>query len=162
MTASEYNKCVDLHSHAIFRFAIKKLRNTDDAKEIVQISFEKLWMKHQVVAFDTAKSYLFTTAYHSMVDGWRSQKTTTGLEYASNTVEAESNDEYTGTMEVIEKALQRISDIQRTVILLRDYEGYSYDEIGEITGLNASQVKINIFRGRQALKEIIGNPSNLI
>jgi RNA polymerase sigma-70 factor (ECF subfamily) len=119
-------------------------------------------MKHQAVAFDTAKSYLFTTAYHSMVDGWRSQKTTTGLEYASNTVEAESNDEYTGTMEVIEKALQRISDIQRTVILLRDYEGYSYDEIGEITGLNAAQVKINIFRGRQALKEIIGNPSNLI
>jgi RNA polymerase sigma-70 factor (ECF subfamily) len=138
------------------------LRNADDAKEIVQISFEKLWMKHQAVAFDTAKSYLFTTAYHSMVDGWRSQKTTTGLEYASNTVEAESNDEYTGTMEVIEKALQRISDIQRTVILLRDYEGYSYDEIGEITGLNAAQVKINIFRGRQALKEIIGNPSNLI
>jgi RNA polymerase sigma-70 factor (ECF subfamily) len=138
------------------------MRNTDDAKEIVQISFEKLWMKHQAVAFDTAKSYLFTTAYHSMVDGWRSQKTTTGLEYASNTVEAESNDEYTGTMEVIEKALQRISDIQRTVILLRDYEGYSYDEIGEITGLNAAQVKINIFRGRQALKEIIGNPNNLI
>ena len=88
MTASEYNKCVDLHSHSIFRFAIKKLRNADDAKEIVQISFEKLWMKHQAVAFDTAKSYLFTTAYHSMVDGWRSQKTTTGLEYASNTVEA--------------------------------------------------------------------------
>jgi RNA polymerase sigma-70 factor (ECF subfamily) len=141
---------------------MKKMRNADDAKEIVQNSFEKLWMKHQVVAFETAKSYLFTTAYHNMVDGWRSQKTTTGLEYASTTVESESNDEYTGTMEVIEKALQRISNIQRTVILLRDYEGYSYDEIGEITGLNAAQVKINIFRGRQALKEIIGNPQNLI
>ena len=68
MTASEYNKCVDLHSHAVFRFALKQLRNTDDAKEIVQISFEKLWMKHQNVDFETAKSYLFTTAYHSMVD----------------------------------------------------------------------------------------------
>jgi RNA polymerase sigma-70 factor (ECF subfamily) len=162
MTASQYNKCVDLHSHAIFRFAMKKMRNVDDAKEIVQISFEKLWMKHQTVAFETAKSYLFTTAYNTMIDGWRSQKTTTGLEFAENSVEAEGTIEYTGTMEIIEKALQRISEIQKTVILLRDYEGYSYDEIGEITGLNAAQVKINIFRGRQALKEIIGNPNNLI
>jgi RNA polymerase sigma-70 factor (ECF subfamily) len=97
-----------------------------------------------------------------MIDGWRSQKTTTGLEFAENSVEAEGTIEYTGTMEIIEKALQRISEIQKTVILLRDYEGYSYDEIGEITGLNAAQVKINIFRGRQALKEIIGNPNNLI
>ena len=123
MTASEYNKCVDLHSHAIFRFAIKKLRNADDAKEIVQISFEKLWMKYQVVAFDTAKSYLFTTAYHSMVDGWRSQKTTTGLEYASNMVEAESNDEYTGTMEVIEKALARMVDADRGLDDHQDHPG---------------------------------------
>jgi RNA polymerase sigma-70 factor (ECF subfamily) len=126
------------------------------------MSFEKLWMKHQTVAFETAKSYLFTTAYNSMIDGWRSQKTTTGLEFAENSVEAEGTIEYTGTMEIIEKALLRISEIQKTVILLRDYEGYSYDEIGEITGLNAAQVKINIFRGRQALKEIIGNPNNLI
>ena len=65
-------------------------------------------------------------------------------------------------MESLEKALTQISEIQRTVILLRDYEGYSYAEIGEITGLNESQVKVNIFRGRQALKDIIGNPHNLI
>ena len=65
-------------------------------------------------------------------------------------------------MEMIEKALQRLTEIQRTVILLRDHEGYSYEEIGEITGLNAAQVKITIFRGRQALKEFIGNPNNLI
>ena len=162
MTASEYNKCVDLHSHAVFRFALKQLRNTDDAKEIVQISFEKLWMKHQNVDFETAKSYLFTTAYHSMVDGWRTQKTTSGLEFAENTLQAANTEEYTGTMEMIEKALQRLTEIQRTVILLRDHEGYSYEEIGEITGLNAAQVKITIFRGRQALKEFIGNPNNLI
>ena len=73
MTVSEYNKCVDLHSSAIFRFALKHLRNTDDAKEIVQITFEKLWMKRETVNIDTAKSYLFTTAYHSMVDNWRTQ-----------------------------------------------------------------------------------------
>ena len=154
MTVSDYNKCVDLHSSAIFRFALKQLRNPDDAKEIVQITFEKLWMKRNTVNIDTAKSYLFTTAYHSMVHIWREQKPT-----KHPTTEASA---YTGLMESLEKALSQISQIQRTVILLRDYEGYSYAEIGEITGLNEAQVKVNIFRGRQALKDIIGNPNNLI
>lgn len=163
MTVSEYNKCVDLHSSAIFRFALKQLRNPDDAKEIVQITFEKLWMKRNDVHMETAKSYLFTTAYHSMVDGWRKQKPTVDLTHISQlqhpTAEAET---YSGLKEALEKALAKISDIQRSVILLRDYEGYSYAEIGEITGLNEAQVKITIFRGRQALKEIIGNPNHLI
>ena len=42
------------------------------------------------------------------------------------------------------------------MILLRDYEGYDYKEIGEITGLSESQVKVYIYRGRVALKEFIG------
>jgi RNA polymerase sigma-70 factor (ECF subfamily) len=163
MTVSEYNKCVDLHSSAIFRFALKQLRNPDDAKEIVQITFEKLWMKRNTVNMETAKSYLFTTAYHSMVDGWRGQRITEDIEQLSPSKHPISESStYTGLMETLEKALAQINQIQRTVILLRDYEGYSYAEIGEITGLNEAQVKVNIFRGRQALKEIIGNPNNLI
>ena len=161
MTVSEYNKCVDLHSSAIFRFALKQLRNPDEAKEIVQITFEKLWMKREMVQIDTAKSYLFTTAYHSMVDSWRAQKPTEDIQQLSPSKHPVSdNTSYSGLMEVLEKALEQISQIQRTVILLRDYEGYSYAEIGEITGLNEAQVKVNIFRGRQALKEIIGNTNN--
>lgn len=161
MTVSEYNKCVELHSNAIFRFALKQMRNADDAKEIVQISFEKLWMKHENVDINTAKSYLFTTAYHSMLDAWRSQKPTVDIDQLKQHPQAQTQ-AYSGTLEIIEKALEQISNIQKTVILLRDYEGYSYSEIGKITGLNEAQVKTHIFRGRQALKEIIGNPSNLI
>ena len=163
MTVSEYNKCVDIHSSAIFRFALKQMRNTDDAKEIVQITFEKLWMKYQTVEMETAKSYLFTTAYHSMVDAWRSQKPTSDIQQLSAQQHPTSDtQEFTGTMELLEKAMAQISKIQKTVILLRDYEGYSYAEIGEITGLNESQVKVNIFRGRQALKDIIGDINNII
>ena len=49
-----------------------------------------------------------------------------------------------------------MSEIQRSVVMLRDYEGYPYDEIGEITGLSESQVKVYIFRARKALKQYIG------
>lgn len=55
----------------------------------------------------------------------------------------------------LHNALDQLPEIQRTVILLRDYEGYEYAEIGEITKLTESQVKVYIFRGRKKLKQIL-------
>jgi RNA polymerase sigma-70 factor (ECF subfamily) len=56
---------------------------------------------------------------------------------------------------VLNEALDRLPEIQKTVVLLRDYEGYNYAEIAEITTLSESQVKVYIFRARQTLKEYI-------
>jgi RNA polymerase sigma factor (sigma-70 family) len=63
---------------------------------------------------------------------------------------------------IVNKALDRLPEIQRTVIMLRDYEGYDYAEIGKIAGLTESQVKVYIFRGRQTLKNYIVNLENII
>ena len=52
-------------------------------------------------------------------------------------------------------ALEKLPAVQRSVILLRDYEGYNYREIGEITGLSEPQVKTYIFRGRVALRNYL-------
>ena len=57
--------------------------------------------------------------------------------------------------ETLHNALDQLPDIQRTVILLRDYEGYDYAEIGKITDLKESQVKVYIFRARKKLKQIL-------
>jgi RNA polymerase sigma-70 factor (ECF subfamily) len=48
------------------------------------------------------------------------------------------------------------------VVLLRDYEGYAYDQIGEITGLTESQVKVYIFRARVSLRNYIGKLENVL
>ena len=53
-------------------------------------------------------------------------------------------------------------ETNRSVILLRDYEGYSYNEIAEITGLNEAQVKVYIYRGRLFLKKYIGSIETVI
>ena len=58
--------------------------------------------------------------------------------------------------EVLDAALATLPSIQRSVVLLRDLEGYTYEEIAELTGLNLAQVKVYIYRGRTALKEYIG------
>jgi RNA polymerase sigma-70 factor (ECF subfamily) len=156
MTIDEYNQIVYDQSDALYRFALKNIKVVEDAQEIVQIAFEKLWLNKDKVDSTKYKAYLFRIAYNSMIDIIRKQKKEVDME-SLNIPEASAHHiEYKGLKKVLEKAFEEISDIQRTVIMLRDYEGYSYSEIGEITGLNESQVKITIFRGRQALQKILG------
>lgn len=162
MTADQYNTCVDAHSDALFRFALKNLKDRDEAMEIVQASFEKLWIKRNDVDYERVKSYLFTTAYNAMVDFWRRQQKHTELGEEIMNRPGETSPEYKGLKQILEQALSKLPEIQRSVILLRDYEGYSYEEIGKITNLNESQVKVYIFRARQTLKQIIGNLEAII
>lgn len=162
MNHEQYNHCVDECSDALYRFALKNLKDHDEAMEIVQISFERLWMRRESVDSAKARSYLFTMAYNAMVDFWRKQKRTTELSDAVIATAATSYAGYSGLKQALQLALDKLPEVQRTVLLLRDYEGYSYEEIGEITNLNPSQVKVYIFRARQTLKTIIKKPENLI
>ena len=57
---------------------------------------------------------------------------------------------------MLDRALDTLPPVQKAVVLLRDYEGYSYEEIGEISGLSEAQVKTYIFRARVALRKYIG------
>jgi RNA polymerase sigma-70 factor (ECF subfamily) len=64
--------------------------------------------------------------------------------------------------EKIDEGVSRLTEIQRTVLTLRDYEGYSYQEIAEMSGLSEDQVKVYIFRERKFLKAYIGQVEVLI
>jgi RNA polymerase sigma-70 factor (ECF subfamily) len=153
MTAREYNNCVETFADGLYRFALKTLGDDDTANDVVQDSFERLWIKHENVDFQKAKSYLFTTAYHACIDIIRKNKRLGAIEEAQiSTVD----NYYSDLQEVLHSALLKLPEIQRSVLLLRDYEGYSYGEIEEITGLNESQVKVYIYRARLMLKQYIG------
>lgn len=161
MTAQEYNKCVDLFSDGVYRFILHNIRDEDDARDIVQDSFEKLWLTHANVNFAKAKSYIFTTAYRTMVDKIRRSKKMTRME-DDHLDMMQSRNQYSDLKKVVNEAVSKLPEVQKSVIMLRDYEGYSYEEIGNITGLNESQVKVYIYRARTFLKEYIGNLENVI
>jgi RNA polymerase sigma-70 factor (ECF subfamily) len=161
MTPSEYNVCVDNYADALFRFVVKNIKDRDAARDVVQDTFETVWLKLDQIDPQKAKSYLFTTGYHTMIDKIRKEKRSTQLEdYHEDLVQTENK--YSDIKKVLDKALNTLNEIQRSVIMLRDYEGYSYMEIGEITGLNESQVKVYIYRGRLALKSYLGNVSQIV
>ncbi|MBR9861490.1 RNA polymerase sigma factor [bacterium] len=153
MNTQEYNECVKQHSDAIFRFIVKNLGDAHEAENIVQNTYEKLWIKREAVHMETAKAYLFKVAYNNMIDVIRKNKRTTDLEQAGQ-VEAETH-HYSDMIEWVKKAANELPEKQKTALTLRDFEGYDYKSIGEITGMNESQVKVNIFRARKYIKEYI-------
>jgi RNA polymerase sigma-70 factor (ECF subfamily) len=155
MNLKEYNQSVDLYADNVFRFILKNIRDEERARDIVQDSYEKLWRNAENVNADKVKSYLFTTAYHTMVDVLRKDKRQTYLE-DFRVAEETHDQQYSDLSEILNEAVKLLPDIQRIVILLRDYEGYSYREIGDITNLSEAQVKVYIYRARVFLKNYIG------
>lgn len=156
MTVSEFNKCVDDYSDGLYRFVLKNTKDGDKAKDIMQDTFEKFWHKKDEVQPGKEKSYLFTTAYHAFIDDTRKAKKKGNFSEVVESNFTYSN-QYTGLQEILENALNQLPADQKSVILLRDYEGYAYDEIAEITGLTESQVKVYIFRGRKFLQQFLGS-----
>jgi RNA polymerase sigma factor (sigma-70 family) len=162
MTVAEYNKCVDLHSDGLYRFLLKNVKDRDKAKDLVQETYAKLWTKVEDVSFEKAKSYIFMAGYHTMIDQIRRDKR--HLDYTASEMRTSlqsSNRHYSDLKEILNEALDRLPPVQKSVIMLRDYEGYSYEDIEEITGLNESQVKVYIYRARVTLKDYIVKMENV-
>lgn len=161
MTAREYNECVDQHADGVYRFVLKNMRNEELSRDVVQDAFTKMWEKADTIQSGKAKSYLFTTAYHTMIDSIRKEK----RNVSENEVYGEEASSYTGysdLQEILDEALKTLPEVQRSAVLLRDYEGYSYKEIGTILELGESQVKVYIYRARLSLKKYIGSLETVI
>lgn len=161
MTEKDYNDCVRLHADGVYRFIVKNLRHEEDARDVVQTAFEKLWRNRDEVVAEKSKSYLFTVAYNSMIDHLRKvKKVYLKEEFREDT--RVSYRQVDNARAVLEEALGQLSETQRSLVLLKDYEGYNYEEIGQITGLSSSQVKVYLHRARLQLKEYIVKVENVI
>ena len=161
MTEREYNECVNLYADNVYRFILKNLRHEEDARDVVQGAFEKMWVSRETVDNERSKSFLFTVAYNQMIDHIRKNKRIS--------LKDEFNDDAKGstfqkhdTKSILNEALSKLSETQRSLVMLKDYEGYSYEEIGQITGLNESQVKVYLHRARLLLREYIVKVENVI
>jgi RNA polymerase sigma-70 factor (ECF subfamily) len=117
----------------------------------VQTAFEKLWVNREKVKTLKAKSYLFTVAYHLMIDQLRKESKiimTDSFDENANAITQGSSE----LKQLLLEAINNLNPTQKSLILLKDYEGYSYQEIGEIMQLSESQVKVYLHRARLILK----------
>src|SRR6266550_6185312 len=99
MTTSEFNACVDEHSDGLYRFILKNIKDEDKARDVVQDAYEKMWKKVDEIDAAKAKSYLFTTAYHCMIDDIRKHKREQPFDLENDDVAHDSN-HYSGVKEI--------------------------------------------------------------
>jgi RNA polymerase sigma factor (sigma-70 family) len=161
MTEKEYNECVKMYADNVYRFILKNLKNEDDAKDVVQSSFEKMWLNRELVDNLKCKSFLFTVAYNTMIDHIRKNKRIVLKEDFGETALGNQSQAQNGKR-ILMEALSKLSSRDKSLVMLKDYEGYNYAEIGEITGLNESQVKVYLHRARLQLREYIVKIENVI
>jgi RNA polymerase sigma-70 factor (ECF subfamily) len=161
MTEKDYNESVLLYADNVYRFIVKNLRHTEDAEDIVQSAFEKLWIHKDSVETAKTKSYLFTVAYHLLIDHTRKAKRISLQESFENDTQT-AYQENKALKKVLHEALATLSETQRSLVLLKDYEGYSYEEIGEITKLTTDQVRVYLHRARLKLRSYLISPQQVL
>lgn len=151
MNRLEYNIAVRKHSSNLYGFVFSFLRNSEDAQDIVQDVFEKLWINRKKVEMEKSKAWLFRTGYNALINfAKRKQRIVYDETMIPERGVENNNYEY---KDLVELSLSLLPPIQKSIILLRDLEGYTYEEIGEILEISDSQVKVYLYRARKKIKK---------
>jgi RNA polymerase sigma factor (sigma-70 family) len=142
----------------LFRFAHSILRDDDLSKDVVQETMIKVWEKRSDLnRIQSVEAWCMTMTRNFALDKLRSKHHKTidlkeGLNQEYDEKSPYQLTELGNTMQVIEKIVSDLPLKQQETFQLRDIEGFSYQEISEITGYNINDVKVNIFRARKVIR----------
>ena len=145
----------------LYRFARSYLKNETHAEDIVQEVFLKLWDKrNELSRINNIEAWSMTVTKNLVFDKIRSQKSYSmnPQDIKINEYDSETPDlimERTETRMNVRKMIESLPEKQKEVIILREIEGYSYQNIGEIMGIDQNLVKVTLFRARDNLRKKI-------
>lgn len=151
MKEREFNLIVEQTSQRIYRFVFKNLKSDADTKDVVQETYVKFWLHKEKIESVKIMAWLFTTAYRTMIDFIRKRKPSFDITEALLPITHSNSD----IKDMVHNYIDELSPTFKSVILLRDLEGYNYEEIGTVLNLSESQVKVYLFRARKKLKDLI-------
>lgn len=163
MQKEEVMELVLPYKDKLYRFAKSMVGNRFDAEDVVQELLVKVWKKKdQFVDIENKEAWCMTVTRNLSIDKIRSRKKDTSSidDYyhisdtnANPSVQLEQRDTLSNVMQL----MNQLPEKQRTVMHLRDIEGYTYKEISDMTTLTVDQVKVNLFRARQSLRAKLTN-----
>jgi RNA polymerase sigma factor (sigma-70 family) len=164
MTTEEYNKSVDLYADRLYRFVRKTMGDKPQAKDVIQDVFEKLWLDREQVDINNMKAFrafLFTSAYFFMMKELKRSNFLNAIPEGYFEKPADQKHSF-DVKDVLDEALEHLPPAERVCILLKDLEGYDYDEIGELMSISSVDVRRSVFRGRLTLKKYLVSIENII
>jgi len=159
MQVEGFNKLVERMKDKMFRLALRIVKNQEVAEDVVQESFIKVWNKREKLAeIDNPDAYCMTITRNMSIDKLRAKKMDPSdidehYDIKSNTADPERDMVAKQELSNVMKIVNALPENHRTVIHLRDIEGYSYKEISEMTGYSLEKVKVYLHRARMRIKE---------
>ncbi len=159
MNILTFNELYQKYAADVHRFAFWLCGDADTADDITMETFERVWLSDTEIRVETVKSYLLKIARNCFLQQRQSQKKKTALidNIVDSAVLPDRNLELQGDVQLVLSAMQRLPEIDRTVLLLRAEEGLPYEEIARLTGLGISSVKVKVFRARARLSNDLNN-----
>lgn len=160
--ARAFRKLVEEYQSMIYRLSFRLLCNDDDAKDVVQETFIKVWL--HLDSFNTDlkfSTWLYSVAAHLCYDKLRKTKQnyTQGIDDQNKLLEFISSENIEQKMinaelsEIILSLTRELTPKQKLVFTLCDLEGLDTEEIKSITGLSAAKIKSNLYLARQFIRK---------
>jgi RNA polymerase sigma-70 factor (ECF subfamily) len=148
-------------SNKLMRFALQILQDEEEAKDVLQDVFLKLWQKRdELSAVDNLEAFAMRVTRNRCLDAIRARRTVSIEVIKKVNLPAEEHLE-TDHLELADSAglvkqiMAGLPDLQRTIIHLRDIEQLEYEEIAEATQLNVNAIRVNLSRARKKVRDEI-------
>jgi RNA polymerase sigma factor (sigma-70 family) len=160
MTRSDFNELVQQISRRLYGFAFRILRNQEEAEDAVQEVFIKLWkMKEKLIEYNSVVALATTMTKYYCIDQIRKQKNFvneepgTLIEHQMTSPSPHEQLESTESNEIIYKIIDNLPDIYKRIIILRDINCFSYEEIADKTAQNINTLRVSLSRARRIIRD---------
>jgi RNA polymerase sigma-70 factor (ECF subfamily) len=159
MIARDFKTNILPVSKKLLRFATLFLKDEDEAKDVVQDVFLKLWQKRdELEKVENIEAFAMRMTRNRCLDVVRASKTITISAETDRKMKEESVDvhkqvEFTESANQIKKLINQLPDLQRTVMYLRDIEQLTFDEIAVTTELQLNAIRVNLSRARKKVRD---------
>ena len=144
----------------LYRLALRITLNNAEAEDIVQETLIKVWNKREEWSeIDSIEAFSLTICRNMALDHIRKKGSDNQSLDDSNAEQPDlSSNPYERILQkdkvaLVRKLVDSLPEKQRSCLQLRDFEGKAYKEIAEVLNISEEQVKVNIFRARQAIKQ---------
>lgn len=158
MDAARFKKMFLPYHRKLYGVALRLLENEEDAEDVVQEAYLKLWDKRSTLSIiQNPEAFCTTLVKNLCFDLLRSGQYTWNrqqVQLADNLPLASSDDiEAYDNAQAVKEIVSHLPQQQQRVILLHDLKGCSYEEVEKITGMNAINLRVTLSRARKKIRE---------